>query len=581
MLTSIATFVVWSLIGPEPRLAYALVNAVAVLIIACPCALGLATPMSIMVGTGRGAAAGVLIRNAEALERLEKVDTLVFDKTGTLTEGRPRLASVVSAEGFADDDVLRLAACLEMASEHPVAAAIVAAAKERGLSLTPARDFQSVTGQGVSGTIDGNQLLLGNAALLANAHVEPGQLASRADELRRLGQTVMLLAVDRRAAGLIAVADPIKESTREAIDALRAEGLRLVMLTGDSRATASAVASQLGLQEIEAEVRPEQKNAVIRRLQEQGRVVAMAGDGVNDAPALAQADVGIAMGTGTDVAMQSASVTLVKGDLRGIVRARRLSRATMRNIRQNCSSRSFTMASGCRSRLACCILSSGLLLSPMIAAAAMSFSSVSVITNALRLGPREALNRRQPRNSAYVLPERNSRPDWRLPRGVSRALLEHADLADVELAYNERFSRDSEQELDEQILADCLPSGLFVDLGAGSGRLALPLARRGRRCIAVDLSRSALAAMARQGETEGLPIACVLANLVELDCLRDHVAGLVHLHVQHAGYDPRPRQPATVPATRAANSEAGRDASCCTFTIAGTTCFSRKAVAGC
>jgi Cu+-exporting ATPase len=385
MLTAVATFAVWSLWGPEPRLVYALVNAVAVLIIACPCALGLATPMSIMVGTGRGATAGVLIRNAEALERLEKVDTLVVDKTGTLTEGKPRVVSVEVATGFAENDVLRLAAGLEMASEHPLATAIVAAARERGLPLTAAMDFQSTTGQGVCGTIDGHRLLFGNAGLLQNAKVEIQSLTGRADELRRQAQTVMFLAVDGRPAGLIGVADPIKDSAREAIAILREAGLRLVMLTGDSRATAEAIARQLNLQEVEAEVRPEQKNALIRKLQSEGRVVAMAGDGVNDAPALAQADVGIAMGTGTDVAIQSAGVTLIKGDLRGIVRARRLSHATMRNIRENLF---FAFVyNGIGVPIAAGVLYPffGLLLSPMIAAAAMSFSSVSVITNALRL----------------------------------------------------------------------------------------------------------------------------------------------------------------------------------------------------
>ncbi|HVU89575.1 MAG TPA: heavy metal translocating P-type ATPase [Pirellulales bacterium] len=385
MLTAVATFLVWGWLGPEPRLAHALVNAVAVLIIACPCALGLATPMSIMVGTGRGATAGVLIRNAEALERLEKVDTLVIDKTGTLTEGKPRVVSIIAAEGFAEDEVLRLAADLELASEHPLAAAIVAAARERGWSPVAALNFQSTTGQGVAGSIDGRNVLLGNLTLLENARIEAAMLAKRADELRRQGQTVMFLAVDGRAAGLIGVTDPIKPSSREAVDLLRGQGLRLVMLTGDSRATAAAVGSQLGLVDIEAEVRPEQKNAVIRRLQNAGRIVAMAGDGVNDAPALAQADVGIAMGTGTDVAIQSAGVTLVKGDLRGIVRARRLSHATMRNIRQNLFFAFIYNGVGVPIAAGILYPVSGLLLSPMIAAAAMSFSSVSVIANALRL----------------------------------------------------------------------------------------------------------------------------------------------------------------------------------------------------
>ncbi|MES1213725.1 MAG: copper-translocating P-type ATPase, partial [Singulisphaera sp.] len=385
MLTSLLTFVIWSWLGPEPRLAHALVNAVAVLIIACPCALGLATPMSIMVGTGRGATAGVLIRNAEALERLEKVDTLVIDKTGTLTEGKPRVVSIVPAAGYREDDVLRMAASLEIASEHPLATAIVAAARERGLPLAPAQQFQSITGQGVTGQLDGHTISLGNIELLAHAQVDVQPLALRADELRRLGETVMFLAVDGRAPGMLGVADPIKSSTREALDLLRAEGLHLVMFTGDHRATAQAVAAQLGLDNVEAEVRPEQKNAVIRRLQNEGRVVAMAGDGVNDAPALAQADVGIAMGTGTDVAIQSAGVTLVKGDLRGIVRARRLSRATMHNIRQNLFFAFIYNGIGVPVAAGILYPFFGLLLSPMIAAAAMSFSSVSVITNALRL----------------------------------------------------------------------------------------------------------------------------------------------------------------------------------------------------
>jgi Cu+-exporting ATPase len=382
---AIATFAVWSLVGPEPRLAYALVNAVAVLIIACPCALGLATPMSIMVGTGRGAAAGVLVRRAEALERLEKVDTLVLDKTGTLTEGKPRLANVMPADEFSEDEVLRLAASLETASEHPLATAVVAAARERGLRIVPAVDFQSVTGQGVSGTVEGHTLKLGNQTLLSTANVDTAALTARAEELRRRGQTVMFLAVDGRAAGLIGVADPIKESTPEAISTLRSAGLRVVMLTGDSRVTAEAVAGQLGLDEIHAEVQPQQKNAIIRRLQQEGRIVAMAGDGVNDAPALAQADVGIAMGTGTDVAIESAGITLLKGDLRGIVRARRLSHATMRNIRENLFFAFIYNGVGVPIAAGVLYPVFGLLLSPMIAAAAMSFSSVSVIANALRL----------------------------------------------------------------------------------------------------------------------------------------------------------------------------------------------------
>ncbi|MBI2824735.1 MAG: heavy metal translocating P-type ATPase [Planctomycetia bacterium] len=385
VLVAVATFVVWSLVGPEPRLAYALLNAVAVLIIACPCALGLATPMSIMVGTGRGATAGVLIRSAEALEVLEKVDTLVVDKTGTLTEGKPRLASVVPTAGFAEDEALRLAASVEVGSEHPLAAAIVAGARERGLAVGEPKDFQSITGKGVAGNVDGRAVKLGNQALLADAKIDAGGLADRADELRRQGQTVMFLAVDNRAAGLVGVADPIKPTTPEALRMLHDEKLRIVMVTGDSRATADAVARQLGLDQVEGEVLPQEKNQVIRRLQERGQTVAMAGDGVNDAPALAQADVGIAMGTGTDVAIQSAGVTLVKGDLRGIVRARRLSQATMRNIRQNLFFAFIYNGIGVPIAAGILYPFFGLLLSPMIAAAAMSFSSVSVITNALRL----------------------------------------------------------------------------------------------------------------------------------------------------------------------------------------------------
>lgn len=329
------TFIIWSLFGPEPRLAYALVNAVSVLIIACPCALGLATPMSIMVATGRGAMAGVLIKNAEALEVLEKVDTLVVDKTGTLTQGKPSLVSVVARPGQDETALLNLAARLEQGSEHPLAAAIVAGAHERGITVGGAQDFRSITGKGVVGSVDGQTVTLGNRALLDELQIEAGELLERAEELRRKGQTVMFVAVNDKAMGLLGVADPVKRSTPEAIRMLHEEGLRIVMLTGDSRTTAEAVARELGIDEVEAEVLPERKVEVVKRLQAEGHVVAMAGDGINDAPALAQAQVGIAMGTGTDVAMESAGMTLVKGDLRGIVRARRLSRATMRNIRQN------------------------------------------------------------------------------------------------------------------------------------------------------------------------------------------------------------------------------------------------------
>jgi Cu+-exporting ATPase len=382
---AVLSAVVWGLVGPEPRLAYALVNAVAVLIIACPCALGLATPMSIMVGTGRGALAGVLVRHAEALEVLEKVETLVVDKTGTLTEGKPRLMSVMALSSVSDNDLLRLAASLERGSEHPLAAAIVAGAHERGLSLTDARDFTSRTGKGVMGQIDGYQVALGNRALFAELGIELGDLVQRAEALRHDGQTVMFVALDGQPAGLLGVADPIKASTPEALQLLREDGVQVVMLTGDSRTTAEAVARTLGIERVEAEVLPEQKGEVIRHLQAEGHVVAMAGDGVNDAPALAQAQVGIAMGTGTDVAMESAGMTLVKGDLRGIARARRLSRGTMRNIRQNLFFAFIYNALGIPIAAGVLYPVFGLLLSPMLASAAMTLSSVSVIGNALRL----------------------------------------------------------------------------------------------------------------------------------------------------------------------------------------------------
>ena len=376
---------VWGLLGPEPRMAYALVNAVAVLIIACPCALGLATPMSIMVATGRGAMAGVLIKNAEALEILERIDTLVVDKTGTLTEGKPRLASLVTAPGHSESDLLRLAASLERGSEHPLAAAIVAGAEERKLTLSAVGDFRSITGKGVAGRVEGRTVALGNHRLMQDLGVPIGDLSERADALRRDGQTAMFVAVDGRIAGLVGVADPIKESTPEALRLLRESGVRVVMLTGDSRATAETVARKLGITEIEAEVLPDQKSAVVKRLQAEGRIVAVAGDGINDAPALAQAHVGIAMGTGTDVAMESADITLVKGDLRGIARARRLSQATMRNIRENLFFAFVYNALGVPIAAGVLYPLFGLLLNPIIASAAMSFSSVSVIFNALRL----------------------------------------------------------------------------------------------------------------------------------------------------------------------------------------------------
>ena len=379
------TFAVWSLVGPEPRTAHALVNAVAVLIIACPCALGLATPMSIMVATGKGATMGVLFRDAEAIEVLRKVDTLVVDKTGTLTEGKPKLASVRPAAGFDERTLLRLAATLERGSEHPLAAAIVEGSAGRGVELGEAARFESFTGKGVRGVVDGRSVALGNRALLTQLGVESLSLAEEAEALRADGQTVMFVAVDGEPAGLLGVADPIKEGTPEAIRALHREGIRIVMLTGDSRTAAEVVARKLGIDDFVAEVLPDQKVEVVKRLQREGRFVAMAGDGINDAPALAQAQVGIAMGTGTDVAMESAPVTLVKGDLRGIVRARRLSRRTMRNVEQNLFFAFFYNAAGVPIAAGVLYPFLGLLLSPMIAAAAMSFSSVSVVGNALRL----------------------------------------------------------------------------------------------------------------------------------------------------------------------------------------------------
>jgi Cu+-exporting ATPase len=382
---AILTFAVWSIWGPAPAMAYALVNAVAVLIIACPCALGLATPMSIMVGVGRGAQAGVLIRDAESLEVMETIDTLVVDKTGTLTEGRPRLVTVKPVEGVPEADLLKVAASLERGSEHPLAAAIVKGAEERGASLPEAKEFESVTGKGVRGRVDGRTVALGNRRMMENESIDPGPLAQRAEQLRGEGQTVMFVAVDGKAAGLLGVADPIKASTPEAVDLLHREGIEIIMLTGDSRTTAGAVARKLRIDRVEAEVLPEQKNEVIRKLQGEGRKVAMAGDGINDAPALAQAHVGIAMGTGTDVAMQSAGVTLIKGDLRAIAKARRLSRGTMRNIRQNLFFAFVYNSVGVPVAAGILYPFFGVLLSPIIAAAAMSLSSVSVVGNALRL----------------------------------------------------------------------------------------------------------------------------------------------------------------------------------------------------
>jgi Cu+-exporting ATPase len=382
---ALIAFGAWSVFGPEPRFAFGLVAAVTVLIIACPCALGLATPMSIMVGVGRGAQAGVLIKNAEALERMEKIDTLVVDKTGTLTEGKPKVVAVTAAQGFAENDVLRWAASVETASEHPLALAIVAAAKERKLGLVQVSDFDSPTGKGVVGTVDGHRLALGNARFLRELGVATSELESEAERLRQEGATAIFLGVDGKAAAVIAIADPVKATTPEALAALAKEGIRVVMLTGDNKTTADAVARRLGIKEIEAEVLPDQKSAVVDKLRREGRSVAMAGDGVNDAPALAAAEVGIAMGTGTDVAIESAGVTLLKGDLTGIVRARRLSQATMRNIRQNLFFAFIYNAAGVPIAAGALYPLFGILLSPIIAAAAMALSSVSVVGNSLRL----------------------------------------------------------------------------------------------------------------------------------------------------------------------------------------------------
>lgn len=385
VLVAVITAAAWWIWGPEPKLAYAIVNAVAVLIIACPCALGLATPMSIIAGTGRGAMAGVLIKNAEALEIMEKVDTLIIDKTGTLTEGKPKLMEVMTVSGFEQNEALQLVASLEQSSEHPLASAIVKGAEERGLKLIQVQGFTSITGKGVTGTIEGHSVVLGNKALLLSLGIDFTPLSTSAEQLRGKGQTAMFAAIDGKAAAVISVADPIKATTPEALKQLKAEGLRIVMLTGDSKGTAQAIASQLGIDDFEADVLPERKSEVVRELQAQGHKVAMAGDGVNDAPALAQAHVGIAMGTGTDVAMESAGVTLVKGDLIGIVRARRLSHATMSNIRQNLFFAFVYNALGVPVAAGLLYPFFGLLLSPVIASAAMALSSVSVIMNSLRL----------------------------------------------------------------------------------------------------------------------------------------------------------------------------------------------------
>jgi len=385
VIIAVATFIVWSMFGPAPAMGFALVNAVAVLIIACPCALGLATPMSIMVGTGRGAHVGVLVKNAEALELMEKIDTLVVDKTGTLTEGKPRLVGVTSIGSIGENELLQLAASLELGSEHPLAGAIVTGAEARGLKVSPAKEFDTVPGKGVTGLVNGRRVVVGNTALLASLGIEPRDLPARADALRQEGQGVMLVAIDGKAAGLITVADPIKESAIVALKALHAEHIHVVMLTGDSRTTALAVGRKLGIDDLVAEVLPDQKASAVKRFQDDHRFVAMAGDGINDAPALEQAQVGIAMGTGADVAMESAAVTLIKGDLQGIVRARRLSRATMRNIRQNLFFAFVFNALAIPIAAGVLYPALGLLLNPMIASAAMSMSSVLVVTNALRL----------------------------------------------------------------------------------------------------------------------------------------------------------------------------------------------------
>jgi Cu+-exporting ATPase len=385
ILAALLAFSAWSIWGPEPRFTYGLIAAVSVLIIACPCALGLATPMSIMVGVGRGAQSGVLIKSAEALERLEKVDTLVIDKTGTLTEGKPSVVAIRTATGIEEAELLRMTASLERSSEHPLAAAIVRSAKERDLYLAPVENFNSPVGKGVTGSVDGRKLVIGNRRIMTEAGIDTSSLDHCADELRREGATAIFVGIDGKAAGILAIADPIKATTPAAITALKAAGIRVVMLTGDNATTAKAVAQKLGITEVEAEVLPEDKSKVVERFRRQGRVVAMAGDGVNDAPALAAADVGIAMGTGTDVAMESAGVTLLKGDLNGIVRARRLSAATMANIRQNLFFAFIYNAAGVPVAAGVLYPLFGILLSPIIAAAAMALSSVSVIGNALRL----------------------------------------------------------------------------------------------------------------------------------------------------------------------------------------------------
>ncbi len=385
IVAALIAFAAWAIYGPQPRFAYALVAAVSVLIIACPCALGLATPMSIMVGVGRGAQAGVLIRNAEALERMERVDTLVIDKTGTLTEGKPTVTAIVAAQGYSETDILKFAASVEHASEHPLAAAIVKSAAARGIETLPVRGFDSPAGKGAIGMVDGKRVVLGNAAFLDELNIGTSALQNEAERLRHDGATVIFIAIEGKTAGLIAIADPIKTTTPAALKALTETGIHVIMLTGDNRTTAQAVAHQLGISDIEAEMLPDQKSAVVEKLRKEGRIVAMAGDGVNDAPALAAADVGIAMGTGTDIAMESAGITLLRGDLTGIVQARKLSAATMRNIRQNLFFAFLYNAAGIPIAAGLLYPAFGILLSPMIAAAAMAASSVSVIGNALRL----------------------------------------------------------------------------------------------------------------------------------------------------------------------------------------------------
>lgn len=385
IIVALIAFIAWLVYGPSPSFSYGLIAAVSVLIIACPCALGLATPMSIMVGVGRGAQAGVLIKNAESLERMEKIDTLVIDKTGTLTEGKPKLVKIVAAQGYNEDQILGISASLEQGSEHPLALAIVNAAKDKNLKFPKAQDFDSPTGKGVVGTVDGQSAALGNIKLMEDLKIDVQPLSARADELRGEGATVIFVAIDRKPAGLLAIADPIKQTTPEAIKALKDMSVRIVMLTGDNRVTAQAVARKLGITEVEAEILPEDKSKIVKKLQSEGRIVAMAGDGTNDAPALAAAEIGIAMGTGTDVAMESAGVTLLKGDLMGIIKARRLSSAVMSNIRQNLFFAFVYNAAGVPVAAGVLYPAFGLLLSPMIAAAAMVLSSVSVIGNALRL----------------------------------------------------------------------------------------------------------------------------------------------------------------------------------------------------